>query len=273
LDLLVLDRGLFSSRQAAVAAIMDGAVLVNGEKITKPGKNIDVFAQVELIPSFKEQQFVSRGGLKLNAAMSQFAIVVKDRICLDIGASTGGFTDCLLQHGAKKVYAVDVGYGQIDWRLRNDQRVIVKERQNARYLTRQILYGSDDPVATLATIDVSFISLKVILPACCRLLEAGQTEIICLIKPQFEVGRNQVGKGGVVNSADAHVVVIKQLLEAIGKLDLAVCGLTHSPLVGPAGNLEFLIHLTDHAADIDTPISIEAVVERAHRELLAPKRK
>jgi len=269
LDLLVIARGLLASRQAARTAIMDGAVLVNGEKITKPGQNIDLSAKIELIPSFKPARFVSRGGLKLEKAIKEFSIAVDNRICLDIGASTGGFTDCLLQHGAKQVYAVDVGYGQLDWQLRNNERVIVKERQNIRYLTKQSLYDSAVEIATLATIDVSFISLKQVVPVCYQLLNQEEAEIICLIKPQFEAGRTLVGKGGVVSSLDTHKTVINQVIEAADTLKLATLGLTYSPLVGPAGNLEFLLYLKANVGAAN--ISVQAVVEKAHANLLQQK--
>lgn len=273
LDVLVVERGLLSSREMAQAAIMDGAVLVDGEKVTKPGQNIDVLAKIELIPSFQSKKFVSRGGLKLEKAIGQFAVPIKDQICLDIGASTGGFTDCLLQYGAKKVYAVDVGYGQFDWRLRNDPRVLLKERQNIRYLSALELYGEgDNEFATLAAIDLSFISLKLVLPACYQLLSEKSREMICLIKPQFEVGKGLVGKGGVVRSAELQVNAIEQVIEAAAQLDLVASDLTYSPLLGPAGNMEFLLYLKTNCSD-NKQIAVEKVVEIAHADLVVPKKK
>lgn len=272
LDVLVVERGLLSSREIAQAAIMDGAVLVDGEKVTKPGQNIDVLAKVELIPSFQAKKYVSRGGLKLEKAISEFAVQVTNRICLDIGASTGGFTDCLLQHGAEKIYAIDVGYGQFDWKLRNDQRVALKERQNIRYLTAIELYGEGNNVfASLAAIDLSFISLKLVLPACHQLLSEENAEMICLVKPQFEVGKGQVGKGGVVRSAQLQVSAIEQVLESAKQLNFHAANLTYSPLLGPAGNIEFLLYLKKKVDD-DEKIAIEKVVEAAHTDLVASKK-
>lgn len=253
---------------------MSGYVLVNGEKVTKAGQNVACSAKVELIPSFKGERYVSRGGLKLEKALAVFGIVVRNRICLDIGCSTGGFTDCLLQHGAKHIYAVDVGYGQIDWKIRNDKRVTLLERQNARYLTREMIYGlhphtvAYEP-ATLAVIDVSFISLKKIWSACSALLDDMQTEIVSLIKPQFEAGRALVAKGGVVRSKVTHILVINQLIEAADALNLKVVGLTHSPMLGPAGNIEFLLHLKKRSAT--KFLSVEEAVEQAHRDLIESK--
>lgn len=270
LDQVVIERGLFPSRQIAQAAIIDGVVLVNGEKITKPGQNIDVLAKVELIPSFVPRRFVSRGGLKLERAISEFSLVVKDRVCLDIGASTGGFTDCLLQYGAKRIYAIDVGYGQLDWKLRNDARVVLKERQNIRNLSANELYGAAcDEFATLAVVDVSFISLRLILPDCARLLSQDRAELICLIKPQFEAGKASVGKKGVVKSAQTHIEVIDQVIAKASQLSLFLLGLTYSPVTGPAGNLEFLVHLERNASAGN--ISVQDVVEKAHEDLIAGK--
>jgi 23S rRNA (cytidine1920-2'-O)/16S rRNA (cytidine1409-2'-O)-methyltransferase len=271
LDVLVVEKGLLSSREVAQAAIMDGAILVDGKKVTKPGQQIDLLAKLELIPSYKPKRFVSRGGLKLEKALSEFSVQVKDRVCLDVGASSGGFTDCLLQQGARRVYAIDVGYGQFDWKLRNDERVVLKERQNVRYLKREDLYGSpQEEGASLAVVDVSFISLKLILPHCKRLLSEDSAEMICLIKPQFEVGRGSVGKGGVVKSKELHAMAIEQVIQAADDLDLAPLGLTYSPVVGPAGNFEFLLYLgVNH---LDKCMSIEKVVGDAHANLLLPKK-
>ena len=250
---------------------MDGSVLVNGEKVTKAGKNINPEDKVELIPSFAVPRFVSKGGLKLEKALIEFDVHVSGCICLDIGASTGGFTDCLLKHGARKVYAIDVGYGQIDWKLRNDDRVVVIERQNARYLKRGDLYTAQDQPATLATIDVSFISLTKILPACLSLLQEGEAEIVCLIKPQFEAGRNHVEKGGVVHSKSTQQAVINSVIAKASDLKLAAFGLTYSPVIGRAGNIEFLLYLKHDARQKILPV--RKVVENAHSVLLASKSK
>ncbi len=264
LDLLVVQKGLLPSRESARTAIMDGAVLVNGQKATKPGMPVSPDANVELIASFATKKFASRGGLKLERALKDFQIIVKDRVCLDIGASTGGFTDCLLKAEAKLVYAIDVGYGQLEWQLRQDSRVRVFERVNARYLTPEKLYGEGEAWSTLAVIDVSFISLAKILPACLQSMDHDRAEIICLIKPQFEVGRAKVGKGGVVQSQVSHVEAIQSVVAAAGNLGLFPQALSNSPLQGPAGNIEFLAHLA--AQTMPNTIDIEAVVAAAHQE-------
>jgi 23S rRNA (cytidine1920-2'-O)/16S rRNA (cytidine1409-2'-O)-methyltransferase len=243
LDLLVLEKGLFKSRQKATTAIMEGYVLVDGVKVTKPGQTIPAGAKVELVPSYQENKFVSRGGLKLEQALKIFRVPIEGRVCLDIGASTGGFTDCLLKFGAQKVYAIDVGYGQLDWSLRNHSRVVVVERCNARYLKSEEIYSANDQIADFACVDVSFISLKLLLPPCRKLLDTQAADLICLVKPQFEAGRESVGKKGVVHEAKTHIAVIARIAEAANSSGFSVLGLTHSPVQGPAGNIEFLIHL------------------------------
>lgn len=265
LDVLVVERGLFSTREAARAAIMDGAVLVDGLKVTKPGMNIAMNSSIDLIPGFSVRKFASRGGLKLEKALEQFHIGISDRICLDIGASTGGFTDCLLKGGASRVYAVDVGYGQLDWQLRNDNRVVVKERMNARHLNPQALYANNDPWADFAVIDVSFISVtKVVLP-CLSVMPDARAEFVCLIKPQFEAGRAAVGKGGVVRDPRTHVEVLESTCRYMADQGLVLANITHSPIKGPAGNIEFLIHLRAHS---ESPgFNFSHIVERAHSEL------
>jgi 23S rRNA (cytidine1920-2'-O)/16S rRNA (cytidine1409-2'-O)-methyltransferase len=246
LDLLVVERGLFETRQQAQTAIMDGAVLVNGEKMTKPGMNVAHDVRVELVGSFSVPRFVGRGGLKLEKALAEFQISVAGRICIDVGASTGGFTDCLLQQGACQVYAVDVGYGQLDWSLRSNARVVVMERVNARHIEPAMLYKQPgDDWASFLVADVSFISLSKILPACVGVIQAGCSELVCLIKPQFEAGRDQVGKGGVVTSPQAHVQAINGVLSAASSCNLQLRGLTYSPITGPAGNIEYLVHLAN----------------------------
>jgi 23S rRNA (cytidine1920-2'-O)/16S rRNA (cytidine1409-2'-O)-methyltransferase len=269
LDVLLMEREIFSSRKAALSAIMNGFVLVDGTKITKAGKNVSVLSKIELIPSFKPSRYVSRGGIKLEKALSEFAIDVSGQICLDIGASTGGFTDCLLQHKAKTVYAIDVGYGQFDWALRNDSRVVLKERQNVRYMTKEELYGLEIQPAYLAVVDVSFISLTKVLSSIVALLDEEEFEMICLIKPQFEAGKNLVGKRGVVQSKDVHTEVIKLIIGFAAELNLVCLGLTYSPLVGPAGNIEFLLHLAKSSKKMETAsiLDVRAVVDAAHHDL------
>ena len=243
---------------------MDGAVLVDGRKVTKPGLNVPNESVIELCGGFTTPKYVGRGGLKLEKALDCFQVEAQGRICLDVGASTGGFTDCLLKHGAQLVYAVDVGYGQLDWSLRNHPRVVVKERINARYLSREVLYGTTDDMASLLVVDVSFISLRAVLPACLALLVPG-ADIVCLIKPQFEAGRHAVGKGGVVRDAETHQEVLETILQAGKSMGLMQQGLTHSPLKGPAGNIEFLVYWRSDgtAQDMDVP----KVVHTAHQEI------
>lgn len=260
-----MELGLFSSREAARAAIMDGGVLVDGQPITKPGSPVPQQAIIAIAPGWGPPEYVSRGGLKLKKALATFAVDPAGRVCLDIGASTGGFTDCLLQHNARRIYAVDVGYGQLDWALRNDPRVIVKERINARHLNPGILYAYGDEWANLVTIDVSFISVVKILPACLAVTLLPELDLVCLIKPQFEAGREQVSKGGVVKSPAVHVQVIESLVATAGSLGLYAHHLTFSPIKGPAGNIEYLMHWR-----ADRPLAspaIEAVVEEAHRAI------
>lgn len=233
LDRLLHERQLVSSREAGRRLIMAGEVLVDGQMVDKPGTQVAVDAQLEIMAP---PPYVSRGGLKLEAALERFDLDVHGLVAADVGASTGGFTDCLLQHGASRVYAIDVGYGQLNWELRQDERVIVLERTNARYL--EML---PEPV-DIVVVDVSFISLKLILPQACSWLKPSG-EIICLIKPQFEAGREQVGKGGVVRDPAIHRRVLDDLLSWSTDRDLGPSGLIRSPIKGPAGNIEFLAWL------------------------------
>jgi len=231
-----VEKGLVESREKARALIMEGLVTVDGIRIDKPGQSISKTAAL-----FVKQpllSYVSRGGLKLEAALQQFSPDLKDRVVLDVGASTGGFTDCLLRHGARKVIAVDVGYGQLHWKLRQDPRVVLLEKTNIRYLRPENLEESPDG----ATIDVSFISLRIVLPAVAELLEK-RGWIIALIKPQFEVGRGQVGKGGVVRDPDLHREVVERIKEFCAEMGWGVRGEMQSPLLGPKGNKEFLLYL------------------------------
>jgi len=237
LDLVLVQRDLVSSREEGRRRILAAEVLVNDQPLTKASALVDQAAEVRLKAI---SPYVSRGGLKLEKALRQFQIDIKNKVALDVGASTGGFTHCLISHGARRVYSVDCGYGQLDWKLRNDPRVVVLERRNIRYLE-----VSDLPsLADLATIDVSFISLRLVLPKVKTLLSGGG-EIIALIKPQFEVGKGKVGKGGVVRSSAEHVRVIDEIKEAATGLGFTTQEVTESPLLGPKGNKEFLIHLTD----------------------------
>ncbi|NMG18564.1 TlyA family RNA methyltransferase [Brasilonema bromeliae] len=247
LDTLLVELNLSSSRALAQRFIQAGEVTVDGQIIDKPGTEVDIAAQIQI----KERsRFVSRGGEKLAKAIDVFAIPVEGRICLDGGISTGGFTDCLLQAGAKLVYGVDVGYGQVDWRLRNDSRVVLKERTNLRYLTPDELYGvptlsppsKGGEYADLAVVDVSFISLTKILPALWQLLQPPR-EAVLLVKPQFEVGKSRVGKKGVVRDSKDQAEAIFQVLQAAGELGWKYKGLTWSPVTGPAGNIEYLLWL------------------------------
>ncbi len=235
LDTLVHQRGLAPSRAQAQALILSGAITVDGQRITQAGTQ--VATDVTLACLKPANRYVSRGGDKLAAALKAFHPTIRDRICLDIGASTGGFTDCLLQAGARRVYAVDVGYGQLDWRLRTDDRVVVCERTNARYLQPQDLPER----AHVLTVDASFISLRLLLPALVELL-APQADVVALIKPQFEVGKGQVGKGGVVRDPKRHYQALLDVFTAAQACGLGVYGGIASPLLGPKGNREFFAY-------------------------------
>ena len=236
LDQILVERGLSPSRQRAQAIIMAGAVLVNDQPVDKPGKQISSEDSITL--RGKDMPFVSRGGLKLEGALTALELDVNTKICLDVGASTGGFTDCLLQRGAQRVYAVDVGYGQLAWKLRQDPRVVVIERTNIRNMPAGTLLHPVD----LVTIDVSFISLKIVVPAVLEYVKKG-ARIVALIKPQFEVGKNQVGKGGVVRSAALHSDIIEQLTLFFSDIGLRCESVIPSALLGPKGNREFFISL------------------------------
>jgi 23S rRNA (cytidine1920-2'-O)/16S rRNA (cytidine1409-2'-O)-methyltransferase len=235
LDLLLLERGLVGTREEGRRKILAGEVVVNDQAMTKAGSLVDTSAEIRVKAA---SRYASRGGFKLEKALSEFAIDVSGRTALDIGASTGGFTDCLLVHGAARVFAIDVGYGQLDWRLRNDPRVMVFEKTNIRHLDPSALPGAAD----FATIDVSFISLKLVLP-CVKNLLALPHDVIALIKPQFEVGKGKVGKGGVVRAPEEHERVLGEIHESASGIGYQVAGITESPLLGPKGNREFLIYL------------------------------
>lgn len=264
LDNLVVENNLLDSRKEAQTAIMDGWVLVNGEKVTKPGTAVDTNALISLKSGFKKKQFVSRGGFKLEKALDHFSIDVIERVCLDLGASTGGFTDCLLKRGAKKVYAVDVGYGQLDWAIRSDPRVVVKERQNARYLNQEILYGVKQQAdANFACIDCSFISLEKIIPILPITLMDENRQAVCLVKPQFEAGKSEVGNG-VIKDKKIHLRVLEKISKAALAANLILSNVTYSPIKGPSGNIEYLILLEDHGEQI---IKFDDIVDAAFNKL------
>ncbi len=236
IDLLLLTRGLVGSREEGQRRILAGEVLVKDRSVTKAGALVEPDAPIRL--RGRDLPYVSRGGLKLERALEKFAIKTSDRIVLDVGASTGGFTDCLLAKGARQVYAVDVGYGQLDWKLRKDPRVLVLERTNIRYLSPEELPYPPE----LAVIDVSFISLRIVIPQVLKLLPR-EGEILALIKPQFEVGKGRVGKGGVVRVPEEHTRVIEEIRGTAENSGLEVGGVIESPLLGPKGNKEFFIYL------------------------------
>ena len=255
LDKLLHEKNLAESREKAKALIMAGKVLVNKVKIDKPGTMIEEKDDIEIIG--EKLPYVSRGGFKLEKAIASFPITLAGKIVLDVGASTGGFTDCALQNGADRVYAVDVGYGQLDWKLRQDERVVSMERTNARYLDKESFPEKIDFV----TIDVAFISLTRILPAVRNILEEG--DVIALIKPQFEAGREKVGKKGVVRDKKVHQEVIEKIIDFSIEEGFSVKGLTFSPIKGPEGNIEYLIWLGTSGENIRT--SVEDLVSEAHQ--------
>lgn len=259
LDILLVEQGLAESRQKAQATIMSGLVYVDGRKVDKAGNPTNESASIEV--RGKALKYVSRGGLKLEKAMASFPIMLADKTSADIGASTGGFTDCMLQNGARKVYAVDVGYGQLAWSLRSDPRVICLERTNARYLTAEQIPEPLD----FASVDVSFISLKLILPAL-RALMAEDGQVVCLVKPQFEAGKEKVGKKGVVRDPAVHQEVLEHFLEHAAQADFHVAGLTYSPIRGPEGNIEYLGYLTTLPAP-DWEMDLKGLVAASHGEL------
>lgn len=237
LDVILVNRGYAASREKAKAVIMAGNVYVNGQKEDKAGTFFDE-SKIQLEVREHSLKYVSRGGLKLEKAMKVWGLCLEGKICMDIGASTGGFTDCMLQNGAAKVYAVDVGHGQLAWKLRNDERVVCMEQTNFRYMVREDI--EDDP--DFASVDVSFISLTKILIPARNLLRAGGG-MVCLIKPQFEAGREKVGKNGVVREPETHREVIGKIVDYAAGIGFRICGLDYSPIRGPEGNIEYLLHL------------------------------
>ena len=255
LDVLLVDRGLIPSREKAKATIMSGIVFVDGVRHDKPGMSVNDDCQVEIKGNTLE--YVSRGGLKLEKALKYFGVSPEGLTCIDCGASTGGFTDCLLKNGAVKVYAIDVGYGQLAWSVRCDPRVVCLERTNIRYVTREQV---PDPL-DLAVCDVSFISLRLVLPVAYQLLKPDG-QMLTLIKPQFEAGREKVGKKGVVRDPNVHIEVIENVLNSAKQIGFTPVGLTYSPIKGPEGNIEFLAHLRKQGTALCPDIA--GVVRLAH---------
>ena len=267
LDVLLVQQGLANSRELAKAYIMAGNVYVDGQKEDKAGTKVAVTAKLEV--KGNQMKYVSRGGYKLEKAMDVFGVRLDGKICLDIGASTGGFTDCMLQNGASKVYAIDVGYGQFAWKLRNDERVVCLEKTNVRYVTHEQVPDEGD----FASIDVSFISLTKVLPAVLGVLgEKGQ--LVCLIKPQFEAGREKVGKKGVVRDSGVHREVIEMIVDYVRTQSLGILGLDFSPIKGPEGNIEYLIYLDKSQSGME-PEAVQArvdeVVAESHKILSGEK--
>ena len=249
LDLHLLTKGLVKSRQEAQKLIRAGKVkTINGQILDKPGQEVLKDLEIEVTQPLK---YVSRGGEKLAAAFNQFPLVIKNRVCLDAGISTGGFTDCLLQLGAAKVYGIDVGYGQTAWSIRNDPRVVLLERTNIRHLTPEKLFNDGDPIPDFAVADLSFISLKIVLPSFKSLLCNVRSELLVLVKPQFEVGKDKVGKGGVVRDHSLHLEAIEGVVNESEKYGWYPKGLIASPLKGPAGNQEYLLWMDDKSRGIN----------------------
>lgn len=261
LDVAVFEGGYAPSREKAKAIIMAGLVYVNNQKVDKAGfelKEDDVLEVRE-----NTLKYVSRGGLKLEKAMDSFPITLKDKVCMDVGASTGGFTDCMLQNGARKVYSIDVGYGQLAWKLRTDERVVNLERTNFRYVDSEKVTEPID----FASVDVSFISLKLILPNLNKLL-ADDATAVCLIKPQFEAGKEKVGKKGVVRESSTHIEVIEKVIGFACENGFSVLGLEFSPIKGPEGNIEYLLYIKKSTeAMVDESVNPEKLVNLSHEEL------
>lgn len=265
LDLLLVERNLVESREKAKAIIMSGNVFVNSQREDKAGSMFDSLSEIEI--KGNTLKYVSRGGLKLEKAVESFDLELSDTICMDVGASTGGFTDCMLQNGAKKVYSVDVGHGQLDWRLRNDERVICMEKTNIRYILPEHIFD----VLDFVSIDVSFISLtKVLEPVKALMKEDGL--LVCLIKPQFEAGREKVGKKGVVREKSTHCEVIEKVIEYAKVIGFKVLGLDFSPIKGPEGNIEYLLELhncaiENHEKEKEILLPVRETVDLAHETL------
>lgn len=261
LDLLLVEQGYISGRDKAKAVIMAGDVYVNGQKAVKSGDLFDTNANIEIRGNLL--RYVSRGGLKLEKAMEEFPICLRDAVCMDIGASTGGFTDCMLQNGAKKVFAVDVGYGQLAWKLRQDERVIVMERTNIRYVTSEDIAEPIDFIS----IDVSFISLSLVLPVAWNLLSKAGA-VVALVKPQFEAGKDQVGKKGVVKDPSVHLSVLESTVAAAQSIGFSPEGISYSPIKGPEGNIEYLLFLNKkEQVNFLQLEDLEKIVSQSHQQL------
>lgn len=261
LDVLVFEKGLAESREKAKTLIMEGLVYVDNQKSDKPGTSYNEECSIEVRDN--RLRYVSRGGLKLEKAVESFDIDIKDSICMDVGASTGGFTDCMLKNGAKKVYSIDVGYGQLDWKLRNDDRVVNLERTNIRHIDKSLIKDK----INFFSVDVSFISLCLVLPVVRGIVASGALGV-CLIKPQFEAGREKVGKKGVVRDKEVHAEVIEKICSFCLENGFSVLDLDYSPIKGPEGNIEYLILIkkSDNTY-IDEPVDIESTVELSHEKL------
>lgn len=259
-DVLLYEKGLVNSREKAKTVIMEGNVFIGTQRIDKPGEKIEETEEITV----KENPliYVSRGGLKLEKAMELFDISLDKKIAMDIGASTGGFTDCMLQNGAVKVYAIDVGYGQLDWKLRQDDRVVVMERTNIRYVTKDDI---EDQIEFIS-IDVSFISLELVLPVAYELLK-DKADLVCLVKPQFEAGREKVGKNGIVRDKKTHIEVLEEVTSMAQNIGFGNMNLSYSPITGAKGNREFILHLRKNEESELTKEDLLAVVDEAHDKL------
>lgn len=256
-DIILYEKGLVESQEQAMRIIMEGVVYIGDRRIDKPGETIDINSDINIRKDLNK--YVSRGGLKLEKAIEEFELELKDKVSMDIGSSTGGFTDCMLKNEATKVFAVDVGYGQLDWKLRSDPRVVVMERTNIRYVTEEDIGEEIDFIS----IDVSFISLKLVLPVAKQLMgENG--EIVALIKPQFEVEKSKVGKKGIIRDKDIHFEVIEDIMAYCIEIGLAPRGLTYSPITGATGNIEFLIYLKKNSSGGLGDEEALKIIEEAH---------
>lgn len=253
LDVYLAENGLVKSRSEAQSIIMAGEVYIDNRKVSKAGEQVDGTENIEIRSN--ALKYVSRGGLKLEKAMQVFPVSLRDRVCMDIGASTGGFTDCMLQNGAKKVYSVDVGYGQLAWKLRCDERVVNMERTNIRYVENL------PDIIDFFSVDVSFISLALVLPVAWK-LSAENAAGVCLIKPQFEAGRDKVGKKGVVRDSNVHKEVINKVFAFTRDIGFKICGLDYSPIKGPEGNIEYLMYISKQGEDVYP--DVDALVDKSH---------
>lgn len=263
LDKYLTDLGYFETKSKAAAAILAGNVKINDEYITKAGYQINTEKEYDI--TVKSMPYVSRGGFKLKKAIDTFSPIIENRICLDAGASTGGFTDCLLQHGAKFVYAVDVGYGQLDWKIRSDKRVKTIEKTNLKICTYNDIYDDNELPADLLVSDLSFISLTKVLGNLKNLLNSDFHEMICLIKPQFEAGKDKVEKGGVIRNPQTHIETIKNVVDCALSIGYSIKGLTYSSIKGPAGNIEYLLWISTE--NIENKYNIEDIVKEAFIKL------